>query len=532
LSASYDAIVIGAGHNGLVAAAYLARSGLRVVVLERRRVVGGAAATEELFPGFRFDTGAHRLGRLHPALVKDLELARHGLELAWANPSVLTPLPDGRYLSLWREPDAAADSIAAFSSADAEKWDAFTGLVAQVASVLKAVHGSLPPRVPDGPARDLATLIRLAGGLRRLGKKEMIEVLRVLPMSLEELLAEWFETDGLKGTLAAAGIVGMCHGPMSSGTAYMLFHHHVGCAAGALRPLQRARGGLGSLTRTLAAAAGAYGVEIRTGADVGRIVTSNASVLGVTLANGDEVRARLILSSAGPGTTFLRLLDPSRLDRDFVQDVSNVRYRGATAKVHLALGELPRFGGVPAGGEHLSGAISISPSLEYLERASDAAKYGTVSGEPYLEAVIPSISDPSMAPPGHHSMSVLVQYAPYHLREGTWDAARREALGDLVVQTLARYAPKLPASILHRHVLTPLDLEREFGLQEGSIYHGEMTLDRLYFMRPVAGWARYRTPVDGLYLCGAGAHPGGGVTGYPGYNAARRVLADSRGSRH
>jgi phytoene dehydrogenase-like protein len=526
MSRRRDAIVIGAGHNGLITAAYLARAGLEVVVLERAGILGGAAVTEELWPGFRCDTGAHHIGGLHPALWKDLDLSRHGAELFRPDPTVMTPLPAGGGLVLRRDLAATAKSIELHSPADAGRWEAFAGLVARVASLLETVHATVPPRVPQVSGSDLPDLVRLGARLRGLGRKKMMEALRVLPMTAEELLSEWFETDALKGTIGAVALTGMAQGPMATGTAMMLFHHHVGAEPGVVRPQVRARGGTGALAAALAGTAKAAGVQVRTQAQVERILVGDGAVRGVVLRGGEEVLSDLVVSSADPTSTFLELLDPTDLDSSFVRDVRSIRYRGATAKVHLALGELPKFEGVEESA--LTGAISISPSLEYLERASDAAKYGAISEEPYLEAVIPTILDPILAPEGRHVMSVLVQYAPYNLSAPGWDASRRAELGDRTVATLARYAPNLPDAILERQVSAPADLEDRFGLREGNIYHGEMTLDRLFFMRPVPGWARYDTPVRGLYLCGAGSHPGGGVTGYAGRNAARRILGRSR----
>jgi phytoene dehydrogenase-like protein len=355
----------------------------------------------------------------------------------------------------------------------------------------------------------------------------MVELLRTVPMSVGELLDDWFETDILKGVLGARGVTGVLQGPRSGGTAFVLLHHQVGRPVGAFRAPHAVRGGVGSLARALTAAATSFGAEVRTGAEVVRVLSKGGRATGVVLQNGDEIAARRVVSGADPRRTFLDLCDPSRLTPDFVRAVRSVRYRGAWAKVNLALGALPTFAALRDAGETaLRGTISISPSLDYLERAYDDAKYGRVSDRPYLEIRIPSLADASLAPPGRHVMSIEVQYAPYRLREGEWDDSARDALGDRVVETLAAYAPELPGSILHRQVLTPRDLETTFALTEGHTYHGEMTLDQILFMRPVAGWSRYRTPVGGLYLCGAGTHPGGGIAGVPGANAARVILKD------
>jgi phytoene dehydrogenase-like protein len=531
MSLSFDAIVIGAGHNGLVTSAYLARAGLSVLVLEQRDRVGGGASTEELFPGFRFDTGAHRSARLHPAISRDLGLAAHGLELVRSDPGVFVPLSDGRHLLLGESASASADSIRAFSTTDAERWGEYNGFTKMVAGFLSSLFSIEPPEIPEPSRSDLFALGRLGLGLRKLGRSEMEEVIRVLPMSCLELLDEWFESEPLRGVLAGVSVQGGFHGPMATGTAFNLFRRAAESGSGSPVALLRPRGGVGRLSEALASAARAAGAEIRLESRVKNVLQNEGRAAGVALEDGTEISARIVVSGAGPGVTLLGLSDPTALDPEFVRALEAVRYRGATAKVHLALGELPRFDGLQESGRHLGGAISISPSLEYVERASDAAKYGRVSEAPYLEAVIPTVTEPDLAPEGKHGMSVLVQYAPYHLRDGMWDAAAAEALADTVVETLGRYAPNLPGSVEARHVLTPAGMEQKWGLQEGSVFQGEMTLDQFFFARPVAGWARYRTPIEGLYLCGAGTHPGGGVTGNPGYLAAHRIMKDANGRR-
>ena len=531
MSDSYDAIVIGAGHNGLVASAYLARSGLRVLVLEQRDRVGGAASTEDLFPGFKFDTGSHRAAQVHAPIIRDLGLGAHGLQMTRSDTSVFVPLPDGRHLRLGESVSGSAESIRAFSAADAERWSGFIDFTGTVAGFLSSVLSVEPPELPAPSRSGMLQLGRLGLGLRKLGRREMEEVVRVLPMSCLELLDEWFESDPLRGTLAGVAVQGGRHGPMATGTALSLFRRATESGSGSPVALLRPRGGMGRLGEALASAARGAGVEIRLGCEVKHVLLREGRVAGVVLADGSEVSGRTIASGVGPGVTLMDLSDPAALDPEFVRALNAVRYRGATAKVHLALGELPRFEGLPGSGPHLGGAVSISPSLEYVERASDAAKYGRVSDQPYLEAVIPTVAEPNLAPEGKHCMSVLVQYAPYHLREGTWDAAAADALADTVVEMMGRYAPNLPGSVEARHILTPAGMEETWGLQEGSIFQGEMTLDQFFFARPVAGWAGYRTPITGLYLCGAGTHPGGGATGTSGYLAARRILTDVRERR-
>jgi phytoene dehydrogenase-like protein len=524
-SQPYDAVVIGGGHNGLVAAAYLARAGQQTLVLERSEVLGGTAVTEELCPGFKVDTGAHLIGALHRGVLADLGLERNGLRVVRADPTVFAPHPDGRALLLARDAAASAQSIRTFSATDAERWGEFVERMTGAASVLETVHDLTPPRVTRSEARDLRDFLRMGKLVRRHGRKELVELLRLLPMSVVELVEEWFESDALKAAVCASGITGMFQGPMASGTAHRMLHSLVG-AGGVIRPTCWIMGGTGELARVLAEAGGRHGAQIRTGAGVERILVEDGKTVGVLLENGETIPSRLVVSSADPGRTLLGLVDPLDLDPVFLSKVRNIKYRGACAKVNLALGELPNFSSAPGDGPHLRAAISIGPDVEYLERAYDDAKYGSFSNQPYLEAFIPSLWDPSLAPEGSHVMSVLMQYAPYHLRDGAWDSAKREALGDTVVATLARYAPNLENAIIDRQVLTPADLEKRFGLTEGHIHHGDLTLDQTFLMRPVPGWSRYRTPIGGLYLCGAGTHPGGGITGASGHNAAREILKD------
>jgi phytoene dehydrogenase-like protein len=529
---SYDAVVIGAGLNGLVAAAYLAKAGQRVLVVERRNVVGGTATTEEVFPGFRFDTCRHDVGWLSPRIVSDLKLKRHGLEMLDVDASVFAPHPSGErndYLLLHHDPQRSAALIRKHSTSDAAKWPKFAERIARLAGFLKAAYGSAAPSVDATSLGDLVSLASLGTRLRVfLGKTEMVELLRTVPMSVAELLDDWFEADVLKGVVGARGVTGVMQGPRSGGTAFVLLHHQVGRPVGSFRAPTAVRGGVGAVARAVAAAAKAFGGQIRTGAEVARVRTQAGRATGVVLDNGDEIAARRVVSGADPRRTFLDLCDPTRLEPEFVQAVRNLRYRGAWAKVNLALGALPTFSALRDGGGETSlrGTISISPSLDYLERAYDDAKYGRVSARPHLEIRIPSLADPTLAPAGKHVMSIEVQYAPYHLRDGAWDDATRDALGDRVIDTLAAYAPDLAAAVLHRQVLTPRDLEETFSLTEGHAYHGELTLDQILFMRPVAGWSRYRTPVQDLYLCGSGTHPGGGIAGASGANAAREVLKD------
>lgn len=522
---SRDLIVIGGGVNGLVTAAYLAKAGLKVLVLESRAAPGGLASTEEAVPGFRFDSVGLDAGWLLPDIARQLRLDRHGLELFVPDTSLFAPLPDGAAVTVRTDPRRTAEGLSRFSPEDARRWPAFTAQLARFARLLESVYAVAPPHVPGATAADLVALLRLGGRLRGLGRREMFEFLRVAPMPVAEWLDEWFATDALKGAVGAGGISRLLQGPRAAGTAFVLLHHHVGRPTGAVRAAQLVKGGLGNLSRALVAAAGGFGAEIRTSAPVREIVVRGGRVIGVALETGEHLAARWVVSSADPRRTLHGLVDPGHLDPEFLRAVGNIKFRGAVATVHLALGELPRFTARAEDGA-LHGAICIAPSLDYLERAYDDAKYGAVSREPYIEARLPTLHDPSLAPPGRHILSAHVQYAPYHLATGVWDDVARERLGDLVIDTLAAYAPGLKDSVLQRIVVTPRDLEERFGLTEGDPYHGALTLDQILFMRPVAGWARYRTPINGLYLCGAGTHPGGGLAGAAGRNAAREVLKE------
>jgi phytoene dehydrogenase-like protein len=521
----HHAIVIGGGHNGLTAAAYLARAGRRVLVLERRHVVGGAAVTEEVFPGFRFSVCSYVVSLLRPEIIRELDLPRHGLEILPLD-GTFTPMPDGNHL--WRMNDHAKSrrEIARHSKIDAEAYDEYGKAMIEMARFVKPLLDMTPPDPLTRNPRDLFELLTLGRRFRALGAQDRYNQLQLMTMSAADFLDQWFETDVLKATMSASGIIGTFLGVRSPGTAYVLLHHYMGEIDGAFRSWGFARGGTGAISNAIAAAAREAGVEIRTQAPVARIRTKGGEANGVVLENGDEVDADLVLSSVDPRLTFLRFLDSRDLPGEFVEDLRHYKLRGSSGKVNLALDALPDFTCLPGPGPHLRGAISISPSVEYMERAYDDAKYGRFSSRPYIDMVIPTLTDPSVAPPGKHILSCFVQYAPYHLASGTWDE-QREAFGNAVLDTLAEFAPNIRDIVLHRQVLTPLDLEREFGLSEGNIFHGELTLEQLFFLRPVPGWARYETPVRNLWMCGSATHPGGGIMGAPGRNAARRILKRS-----
>jgi phytoene dehydrogenase-like protein len=521
---SYDAIVIGGGHNGLVSAAYLARAGKKVLVLERRHVLGGAAVTEEVFPGFRFSVCSYVVSLLRPEIIRELDLPRHGLEILPLD-GTFTPLPSGDFL--WRMNDHARTrrEIYRHSPTDAEAYDEYAKAMVDMARFVKPILSMVPPDPFSFDLPGFARLLELGQRFRRLPRLSQHRLLQLMTMSAADMLDQWFETDVLKATMSASGIIGTFLGVRSPGTAYVLLHHYMGEIDGAFRSWGFSRGGTGAISLAIAAAAREAGVEIRTETPVERIKVKSGRATGVVLPRGEEVDAKVVLSSADPHVTFLRLCEPGALDAEFLGDVRRFKFRGSSGKVNLALDGLPDFSCLPGPGPHLRGAISISPSVEYMERAYDDAKYGDFSRRPYVDIVIPSLTDPSVAPPGKHVLSCFVQYAPYKLREGTWDE-KREAFGDTVIDTLSQYAPNLRKLILHRQVLTPLDLEREWSLTEGNIFQGELSLEQLFFLRPVPGWARYRTPLRNLYLCGSATHPGGGIMGAPGRIAALEVLRD------
>ena len=522
----YDAIVVGGGHNGLACAAYLARAGRRVLVLERRHVLGGAAVSEELFPGFTFSVCSYVVSLLRPWIWRDLELAKHGLELIPLDCSFL-PLPDGDSLARWGDPELTRREIARFSKKDSETYPEFGRHMSLVSRFVKRIIDERAFEPLSLRPSELANLARLGGAFRSLGPELMAAKLKLLTMSAADYLDEWFESDVLKAPMSVSGIIGTFLGVRSPGTAYVLLHHYMGEIDGAFRSWGFAKGGTGAVSNAFASAARGFGAEIRTSAPVARIRVRAGRADGVVLANGDELGAELVVSALDPKLTFFGLVGAEHLPSELTADLARYKLRGSSGKVNLAVDRLPEFKARPGRGPHLFGDIAIAPSIDYLERAYDQAKYGDFSERPYLNVVIPSLSDPTVAPPGKHIVSCFVQYAPYAIKEGPahWPE-RREAFGDAVVATLAEYVPGLEESILYRQVLTPWDLEQEFGLSEGNIFHGELSLEQLAFLRPAPGWARYRTPVRGLFLCGSGTHPGGGIMGAPGALAARAILGD------
>lgn len=524
MPAKYDAVIIGAGHNGLVAACYLARAGWKVVVLERRHLVGGACVTEETFPGFKVSTAAYVNSLFRKEIVRDLKLDRYGFTVLERNPSSFSPFPDGRYLLLG--PDSALNrrEIGKFSSRDAESYPKYEAMLERVADVIEPTLCSAPPALLRPGLRDLWKMFGLWRRVRKLGPATS-ETLEVLMGPARPILDRWFESEQLKATLATDAIIGAMASPSTPGTAYVLFHHVMGETNGKRGVWGYVRGGMGGLTQALAAAARDLGVDIRCEAEVARILVHDGSVSGVGLASGEELHATVIASNADAHVTFERLLDPRLLPPEFAEAVSRIDYSSASLKINVALSELPDFRACPgatAGPQH-RGTIHICPDLDYIERGFDDAKYGKPSANPILECTIPSVVDETVAPPGKHLMSMFIQYAPYQLRNATWDELR-ESFADRCFDVLNEYAPNFKRSVIARQVLTPLDLERTFNLTGGNIFQGAMTLNQLFAFRPVPGFAGYRTPIRGLYLCGSAAHPGGGVIGAAGWNAAREML--------
>jgi len=526
--ATRDIIIIGGGHNGLVAACYLAQAGLKTLVLERREIVGGGAATEEILPGFRCSTLAHSAGPLFPAVVRDLNLARHGLETINPEVRVLALNPIGQSLAIYNEQTRTVADLEKISARDAKSYPEFAASFTRIGRVLSPLLRMTPPSIEKPAPGELLNLGRLGLSFRGLGKKDAFRLLRWGPMAVADLVSEWFETELLRATVAARGIFGAFAGPWSAGTSTGLLWQ-AAMDSHAVGPASFVKGGMGALADALAKAATNAGVEIRTKAEVERVLVVEGMASRVVLKSGEEIPARALVSNADPRTTFMRLVDPLDLDPDFLMKIRNFRALGSAGKINLALSGLPPFPALNGGDAkaRLSGRIHIGPEVDYLERAFDAAKYGDYSPSPYMDITIPSLTDPSLAPPGAHVMSVHVQFAPYNLKTGDWNS-RREKFGDSVINCLTESAPNLKELIVGRQIITPLDLEQTYGLSGGHIMHGEQTIDQFFAFRPLIGWAQYRTPINGLYLCGAGTHPGGGVTGGPGANAAREIINDFR----
>jgi phytoene dehydrogenase-like protein len=519
----YDVIVIGGGHNGLTNAAYLAKAGKKVLVLERRHVLGGAAVTEEIIPGFLFSECSYVVSLLRPEIIRELDLPRHGLEILPLD-GTFTPMPNGDHLWRMNDHGRTVREIRRHSRVDAEAYEEFSKMMTPMCRFVKPILSMIPPDPTTLKPKDLMQLNFLMQRFRALSSDERYTLIQLMTM----LAADFLETDVLKATMSASGIIGTFLGIRSPGTAYVLLHHYMGEIDGAFRSWGFSRGGTGAISNAIAAAAREAGVEIRTKAGVAKILVKDGRATGVALTSGEEISANVVSSSVDPHLTFEKFLEPSELPGDFLEEVTRYKFRGSSGKVNLALDGLPEFKCMPGDGAHLRGALSISPGVEYMERGYDDAKYGDFSRRPYVDMVIPSLTDPSVAPPGKHVLSCFVQYAPYKLAKGTWDD-QREAFGDNVIDTLSEYIPNLKKIIIGRQVLTPLDLEREFGLTQGNIFQGELSLEQLFFLRPVPGWAYYKTPIESLYMCGSATHPGGGIMAAPGRIASQVILKEWKG---
>ena len=518
-----DVVIVGGGHNGLVAAFYLAKAGFKPLVLERRAQVGGAAITDEFHPGFRCSTLAHNTGPLRADIVRDMQLEKHGLKLTTPDVSTVSLLPDGRALVLYSDAKKAAQEIAPWSQKDATAYADFGTALGKIGKVIGEALALTPPNIDSPSSGDLWGMLKTGRSIRNLGKKDLYRVLRWGPMAAADLVAEFFDTEPLRATIAARGIFGTSLGPWSAGSALVLLLRAAADATPA-GSVQFPAGGAGSITQAMAAAAKQAGAEIRTDADITEIRVKDGVATGIVLTSGQEISARAVVSNADPKRTLMRLVDPTHLAPDFVQKIKNYRCLGTVAKINLAISALPQFTALKTkgNGDLLKSRIQISPEIDYLERAFDESKYGNFSRNPYIEVTFPSLSDPSLAPSGEHVMSIYMQYAPYKLKDSDWES-QRMALGETVVKTIAQYAPNLPQIILSHQIITPKDLEETYGLTGGHIFHGELALDQFFTMRPLLDWARYQTPIERLYLCGNGTHPGTGLTGGSGANAAREI---------
>jgi phytoene dehydrogenase-like protein len=524
MSKQYDAIIIGGGHNGLICAAYLAKAGRKVLVLEKRHVLGGAAVSEELYPGFTFSVASYVVSLFRPHIIRELELAKHGYEVIPMDCSFL-PLPDGDSLARWADPHRSRREIARFSKKDAEVYPEFSRVMTHMGKLAKAVIDHPAPNLHSIHPKEIANLLRLGKAFKELGPDLLHLNIKLVTMSALDFLDLWFESEVLKAPMSVSGIIGTFQGIRSPGTAYVLLHHYMGQLDGVFRSWGFSKGGTGGVSMACARAAMSYGAEIRTESPVKQAIIKNGTATGVVLENGDELYAKTVISNLDPNRTYLKMVGESHLDPDVLKDIKRFKLRGSSGKVNLALDSVPEFSCRPGDGDHIRGDIAIAPGIDYLEKAYDQAKYGEFSTRPYINAVIPTLTDPSLAPPGKHILSCFVQYAPYHIKEGAENWPKyREAFGDTVVDTLAEYIPGLKDKILFRQVLTPWDLEQTMGLTEGNIFQGELSLEQLLFQRPVANYAGYKTSIPKLWMCGSGTHPGGGIMGASGELCAKTML--------
>ena len=522
----YDAIIIGAGHNGLVTAAYLARAGRKVLVLERREVLGGCCVTEEVWPGYKVSTASYVNSLLRPEIIRDLELKRHGFEMIPRSPSSFTPFPDGRYLMMGPDRNLTLREIAKFSPKDAENYPKYEEMLTRVADFLEPMLVQTPPD-PWGGIRDLYRLAKLGWKFRRLGRQVGAEAIEILTGAARPILDRWFESDELKATLATDAVIGAFASPSMPGTAYVLFHHVMGECNGVRGVWGYVRGGMGMISNSIAKAAITHGVEMKVLADVSRIIVKDGRAIGVALADGTEYHAKKVASCADCHVTFKKLMDAKDIPPDFLAAVNRIDYSSATVKINVALCEPPQFTALPSTGvgpQH-HGTMHICPSQDYIERAYDDAKYGRPSANPLIECTMATALDHTLAPAGKHILSMFVQYAPYHLQGTTWDV-EKDRFADRCFDIVNEYAPNFKQSVISRQVIPPPKMERLWGITGGNIFQGSMSLHNMFSLRPVAGFANYRTPIRGLYLCGAAAHPGGGVMGAAGMNAAREMLRD------
>ncbi|HJZ53989.1 MAG TPA: NAD(P)/FAD-dependent oxidoreductase, partial [Gemmataceae bacterium] len=527
MPSTYDAIIIGAGHNGLVTAAYLARAGYKVLVLERRDVLGGCCITEEVWPGFKVSTAAYVNSLLRPEIIRELDLKKYGFDMIPRSPSSFTPFPDGRYLLMGPDKELTRREIAKFSAKDAENYPKYEDMLTRVADFLEPMLEQTPPDPFSNRLGNLWKLFQLGRGFRGLGRDVATEAFEILTGAARPILDRWFESDGLKATIATDAVIGAFAPPSHPGTAYVLFHHVMGECNGVRGVWGYVRGGMGTISNSIAAAARERGAEIKTNADVGRILVKDGRAAGVALKDGTEFAAKRVISNADANVTFVKLMDPKDLPAEFLAQIKKIDYSSATVKINVALSEAPQFKALPSNGvgQHHHGTMHVCPGMDYIERAYDDAKYGKPAENPMLECTMATALDSSLAPPGKHILSMFIQYAPYHLKGTTWEA-EKDKFADRCFDILNEYAPNFRSSVIARQVIPPPEMERLWGITGGNIMQGAMNLDRMFSFRPVAGYANYRTPVRGLYMCGAATHPGGGVMGACGLNAAREILRD------
>ncbi len=526
MAQQYDAIIVGGGHNGLVTAFYLAKAGRKVLVLERREMVGGCAVTEALWPGYKVSSASYLVSLLQQQIVDDMQLERHGYQVDPKDPAFFSPFPDGRYFFTWQDGAKTLAEIAKFSKRDAARMPEFEGQLGRLARLVESLLLVCPPPFPPKGIGEIVEYLKLAGRLRGLSQQDLVALVKVFTMSASDYLDEWFESPEVKVTLATDGVIGANGGPRSPGTAYILLHHCMGGVGGKRGLWGFVRGGMGAVSEAMASAARAAGAEIRCGVHVARLTVKNNRVTGVTLKNGDEFEAKQVASNLDPKRTFLKLLDPNALPAEFTASIEKFRCEGISAKINLGVKALPNFKALPgAPAPHHKATMHICPSMDYIEKAWDDAKYGKPSERPMLEMTCPTLYDPSLAPPNRHIIGIFLQSAPYTLRNGSWDELR-DPFFKRVLKIIDEYAPGFSSGIEFAELLTPVDLERRYSITGGNIFHGEMSIDQMFSLRPVARYANYKTPIDALYLCGSGAHPGGGVMGAPGYNAARAMLKD------